>query len=119
MGFFFFNNITSKNHKIRTNTLEPRNFWKTRSINAIKFNSFQRKPVNALNWWDDKIVCRSYFINKPLPHVIDYENNNKYSRNRRKCRSNLNHQLHFENFSYDPLNVFPKPLITKLDRTIS
>ena len=50
---------------------------KTRSINAITFNSFQRKPVKTLNCWDDKVVCHSHVINKPLELAIDYENNNK------------------------------------------
>ena len=86
MGFFIFNNITLKNHQKWTNTLEPQIFEKTRSINAINFNSFQRKPVNTLNWWDYKVARHSCFINNLLQDVIDYENNNKLSENEKFSR---------------------------------
>ena len=58
-------------------------FEKSRSINSRKFNSLQRKPVNTQKLWDQRVVCHSFFINKPLQHVIDYENNNKYSQKRK------------------------------------
>ena len=84
-------------------------------------------PLDTLNWWDDKVVCLSYFINKPLQHVIDHENNIKYRQKRkikkksarRKFRSNLNRKLYSENFIYDPLNVFPKPTEPKKKKKVS
>ena len=45
----FFIIIISKN-QIRTNSLEPRVFEKTCSINAINFISFQRNPLNTQNY---------------------------------------------------------------------
>ena len=67
---------------------------------------------------DNKFVCQSYFINKTLQQVNDYENNNRERQKpqiqqksaRRKCRSNSNQNLFSENFIYDPLNFFPKPI---------
>ena len=72
MEFFFLINITSKNI-IKYEQIHKKHeiFEKTRSINAIKFNNFQRKPVNTLNWWDDKVFYHSYFTNEPLQHVTD------------------------------------------------
>ena len=49
----------------------------------------------------------------------DYENNNKYvqkpkiqQKSARKCRSHLNHRHLSENFIYDPLEIFAKPIGT-------
>ena len=68
--------------------------------------------------WDNKFICHSYFIIKTLQQVIDNENNKKIRQKlkfskksaRRKCRKNFNHKLFSENFIYDPLNLFPKPM---------
>ena len=70
--------------------------------------------------WDNKFVYDSYFIDKTLQQVIDDENNNKIWQKlkiqqksaRRKCRRNFNHKLFTENFIYNPLNAFPKPMGT-------
>ena len=70
--------------------------------------------------WDNEFVCQSYLVNMILQQVIEDENNNKDRQQpkiqlksaRRKCQSNLNHNIFSENFIYDPLNVFPKPMST-------
>ena len=49
MEFFFFNNMTSKNQLIWTNTFEPRIFLEKLVVSAhIKLNSSQRKPLHTL-----------------------------------------------------------------------
>ena len=76
--------------------------------------------------WDNKFVCQSYFIDKTLQQVIDDENNNKDRQKlkiqekiaRRKCRRSFNHKLLSENFIYEPLDVFPKPMGTISNRIV-
>ena len=70
--------------------------------------------------WDNKFVCHSNLVNRTLQQVIEDESNNKDRQQpksqeksaRIKCRSNLNHKFFSENFTYDPLNFFPKPMGT-------
>ena len=61
---------------------------KTRSINAIKFNTFQRTLRNTLILprWDENGFCHSYVINMALQQVTNYENNNKYGKNQKFSR---------------------------------
>ena len=70
--------------------------------------------------WDNKFVCQSYLVNEILQQVIEDENNNKdkqqpkfsrqvpkkVSKQFKPFRSNF----FTENFFFDPLNVFPKPM---------
>ena len=58
-------------------------FEKTRSINAIKFNSFQRKLTNTLSYASMKQQGCLLFINHQydIKKVIDNENNKKYRQN--------------------------------------
>ena len=66
------------------------------------------------------VVCFSYLINKPLQHVLNYETTTNTDKNKKFSRkvpeesveSKKNHELYSENFIYDPLNVFSKPLGT-------
>ena len=50
MGLLFFIKITSNVNKYEQRHSNHKNFEKTRSINAINFISFQRKPVSTLNY---------------------------------------------------------------------
>ena len=56
---------------------------KTRFINAIKFISIQRKPVNTISYpsMGQNNCLPIVFINKTLQHIIDYENNNRDRQN--------------------------------------
>ena len=73
---------------------------------------------------DNKFVGHSYLVNKNLKKIIEDENKTKTGNNnkiqwksaRGKCRSNLNRKFFTENFIYDPLNVFPKPMGTIINR---
>ena len=72
-----FKKSTNMSKYIRTTKI----FQKITIINAIKFISFQRKPVNALNYasMGQQLVSHSYFINRILQNVIDREVNNNDS----------------------------------------
>ena len=50
MGLLFFIKITSNVNKYEQRHSNHKTFEKTRSVNAIKFSSFQRKPVNTINY---------------------------------------------------------------------
>ena len=78
MGFLFFINITSKNNKTEKKYYQ-KIFEEIRGINAIKFISFRRKPVNTLNYasMGQKVCLPHIFINNTLTKIIECENNEK------------------------------------------
>ena len=91
MRFFFFNNMTSNNQQIRTNTLK-------------------------LGTETLKLGFHPNGINNTLQQITDYENNKKYGQNPkiqekspRKYQGHLNHKLFSKNIFYDSLTIFSKP----------
>ena len=86
-GIFLFNKMISKKiNKYEQIQQNQEIFQKTGSIKDIKFNSFQRKPMNTLNYASMRQQgCLSFLrrqvISKTLQQVIEYENNNKDKQN--------------------------------------
>ena len=126
MEFFFFNNVTQKITKHEQIHLNHEMLEKTRSINDIKFTSFQRKPVKTLklvNTYLDGTTKLFAIHISPINHyntsltmktTTNTGKNEKFSRKvpEESVESNLNHKLYSGNFISDPLNTFPKPIGT-------